>query len=1068
MSVARNVEIIITIDDKGSAKIRKMRRTVQSEAKKIKLAAQKNFTAMNTSLTRNLDGMTSRFLTFAKFAVAIFGTIAAGAVIKFGSSFEKSMSGVRAVTSATGRQMEVMTEQARHLGSTTVFTAVQAAEAMEELGKAGFSTSEILGTMPDVLNLAAAGTLEMAEAASIASDVIRIMGLDISEFRDATDIMVKTAISAKTTVQELGFAYQDAAPLARSLGITFKDLNVLMATLANRGFVATRSGTALRRIFSVFLGDLEEGEKGLGAYNVQLQRNDDGTVNLIETFERLVDAGLDANDVMEAFGLRGGPAALNIISSLGLEVDGLSAALDDFAGTAAQVAQTRLDNLAGDGKILLSTMQELALVFFDQVGPGLRAIAQGATEVFREWQKLVKASDVVEGLTTLWKVAKVAAIAYAVAISVGLVSSLASFVVGAGAAVGSIFTMNASMVASIPIIHAFTAATIAAKVAMGGIGLAIGILAFIVGKALLKLTGLGANFDTAANRAAAAAVATDDLAEAIANVRGELDLIEAVTPEDGILSDIVGGLASDIIDAEGALADLGGETESFVNLQTELEAKAFAERKLAWQSSLAGRREREEAVAAAVARAWEKQAEVQAASLGILRIEFEKLTTFVESASDEQKEAFAAAWDEASLVAATDADQIAASFEIMAARTKTASAIAAEALREATAEAKELARATKVIEGVFEAANKATTEMGEGLVKEVLTAMEDVKKVGGETDVVFEAYAERVFEMIAAIQRAGDTVPTELLKIGTAALNLRQTLHEMSTGDEETLANMFVGPPEPPPEERESQIPDLPLFEDEETDIQGAVGPPNLEGWDQFWDSIEERGVDFLDNIGEGFANLWSSATSGFASVIGAIASGQTTIKEGFKSLFQGLIRQAITFLVQWAIQRFIVGKLIQKQGAKESSQALSSGVAQTGVNMMASMSLAPFPTNLTAPLWAGIHMAIAAGMAGLAAVGVVGGAAEGGIIKRRSFVEVGEGSQEEAIIPLRGGHADRVRRELFGSQEMGTTVIIQNTFTGDNWREGGVDEELAEMISESLNSLIGSGRTGGFRTETA
>lgn len=1057
MAVARNVEIIITIDDKGSAQIRRLRKTTQTESAKMKAAAQKNFTAMQASLTRNLNGMTTRFLTFAKLGVAIFGTIAAAAVIKFGSSFEKTMSGVRAVTSATGRQMEIMTEQARHLGATTVFTAVQAAEAMEELGKAGFTTAEIYGVMPDVLNLAAAGTLEMAEAAAIASDVIRIMGLDITEFKDATDIMVKTAISAKTTVQELGFAYQDAAPLARALGITFKDLNVLMATLANRGFVATRSGTALRRIFSVFLGDLEEGEKGLAAYNVQLQRNDDGTVNLIETFQQLSDAGLDANAVMEAFGLRGGPAALNIISSLGIEVDGLTEKLNDFAGTAGQVAQTRLDNLAGDGKILLSTMQELALVFFDQVGPGLRVIAQGATEVFREWQSLVKASDVVAGLSTLFNLAKTAAKVYAVVIGVGLVTALAGFVVSAGTMIGSILTLDAALLTSIPIIVAFTKATIAAQIAMGGVGIAVGIMAVVIAGAVLKMTGLGASFDTAAGRAERAAEKTLTLAKAIEAVRTEIKLIEEVTPKDGLLVDVVGDLGDELQALEDAAADLTEKSEMFIQLRNQFQA----ERSSGVDFQGGGFQKLLKEAKAFAQQALNDQKTVNAASAEILRKEIEKITSFVNSATDEQKAAFMSAYDEAWFVAATRSDQIAAAFEIMAERTKTAAAATAEALRVTTEASKELARATKVIEGVFEAAGKATTEMGDALATEVLTALEDVKLTGKDTDVVIEAFGAQVIEMIDAIERAGERVPTALLKIGTAALELNLIRQQI---EEPIGAGIDPNTPEDPDDFAPVEQPP----DDFNVDTADIIEPPDPEPWIEFWDTIQERGTEFLDTLADGFANMVQGAITGFSNVVGAIATGQVSIAEGFKTLFKGLIRQAIGFLVQWAIQRFIVGKLIQKQGAKESAQALSAGIALTGVNTMASVSLAPWPISLSAPIQAAIHMAIAAGMAGLAAVGTVAGAgAEGGIIKRRSFIEVGEGSQEEAIIPLRGGHADRVRRELFRGQDMGTTVTIQNTFTGDNWRDGGIDQDLSEAILESIDQLINRGRDFSLATET-
>jgi TP901 family phage tail tape measure protein len=162
--------------------------------------------------------------------------------------------------------------------------------------------------MPDVLNLAAAGVLDLGEAASVASDLVRSLGIDTANFAHATDVLAKTANISKTTVNELGQAYKFVAPVARQLGVSVDELNALLGVLANRGLTATIAGTALRRIFAIMLGDMEAGEKGIAAFNVRLFGAEGqflGMANALREFNR---AGVKANDIMEAFGLRGGPA----------------------------------------------------------------------------------------------------------------------------------------------------------------------------------------------------------------------------------------------------------------------------------------------------------------------------------------------------------------------------------------------------------------------------------------------------------------------------------------------------------------------------------------------------------------------------------------------------------------------------------------------------------------------------------------------------------------------------------------------------------------------------------------
>lgn len=489
--MARIVEVILEIDDRGTAKVKRMSRAIKRESAKAKAAAKSNFDNMAKSVGGSIDKMTTRFLKFGGLIGAVLGGLALRAVIKFGAGFESTMSGVRAVTQATEKDFRMLSDQARELGATTQFTAIQAAEAMEELGKAGFATVEILQTMPDVLFLAAAGQLEMAEAASITADVIRSMGLALKDFTEATNIMARTAVNAKTTILELGFAYQDAAPVARSLGLTFKDLNVLLGVLANRGFVATRAGTALRRIFAVFLGDIEEGEKGLAKFNVELARNEDGTVNLEATFRALAEAGADANEIMKAFGLRGGPAALQIVDALTNDFAKMKEAMADTNVTAETLAKVRMDNLRGKGLELSSAMQEVALVLFDQIVPALTKAAIGATDLIRSWGELLKRSDVWSGIRRIIRLATIAAGIFAVAIGVGLIRKMQLLILkGVIPMIAGFDAFKIELLSQLPVIAAWQVATKGMRLGMVGAGVAAGVLGWQLGRMIAELTGL--------------------------------------------------------------------------------------------------------------------------------------------------------------------------------------------------------------------------------------------------------------------------------------------------------------------------------------------------------------------------------------------------------------------------------------------------------------------------------------------------------------------------------------------------------------------------------------------------
>ena len=87
-------------------------------------------------------GLKTAATTITGTAVALEGI--GIAAVKAGSDFEAQMSRVKAISGATGTEFEKLKDQAIQLGADTSFSASQAAEGMENLAAAGFTTNEIM------------------------------------------------------------------------------------------------------------------------------------------------------------------------------------------------------------------------------------------------------------------------------------------------------------------------------------------------------------------------------------------------------------------------------------------------------------------------------------------------------------------------------------------------------------------------------------------------------------------------------------------------------------------------------------------------------------------------------------------------------------------------------------------------------------------------------------------------------------------------------------------------------------------------------------------------------------
>ena len=142
---------------------------------------------------------------------AITGTATAlGAVsiaaIKAGADFESQMSRVQAISGATGEEFEKLKNQAIQLGADTAFSSSQAAEGMENLAAAGFTTSEIMDAMPGLLDLAAASGEDLASSSDIAASTLRGFGLEAADAAHVADVLAANANNTNSSVAETGEA----------------------------------------------------------------------------------------------------------------------------------------------------------------------------------------------------------------------------------------------------------------------------------------------------------------------------------------------------------------------------------------------------------------------------------------------------------------------------------------------------------------------------------------------------------------------------------------------------------------------------------------------------------------------------------------------------------------------------------------------------------------------------------------------------------------------------------------------------------------------------------------------
>jgi len=330
--------------------------------------------------TRQVEGQLDRLgrsatrvqrLIAGAFAFTGLG-VGLGATIRLLANFEQQMSTVRAITGATEVQFRALRAEAQRLGSTTRFSASEAAEGMQFLARAGFNTDQVLASINGTLLLAQAGALDLGSAADIASNILTGFRLNAAETGRVVDVLALASNSANTDVRQLGEAMKFVAPVAAGLGVSLEEAAAAIGALSDAGLQGSLAGTGLRRV----LAELESSSPasktrdilaavGLTADEVRVSQ-----VGLTTALTRLRDAGIDTGLALEIFGDRGGPA-FEVLSNALPRVNELTGALENAGGTAERIAAIMDDNLNGALLSVRSAIEGLILAVGDSGATGV-------------------------------------------------------------------------------------------------------------------------------------------------------------------------------------------------------------------------------------------------------------------------------------------------------------------------------------------------------------------------------------------------------------------------------------------------------------------------------------------------------------------------------------------------------------------------------------------------------------------------------------------------------------------------------------------------------------------------
>lgn len=326
------------------------------------------------------------------FGAALGGALAAG--VAQAAQFEHAMAQVNAVSGATEAEFGALRQAAIDMGASTQYSATEAANAIEELSKAGLTAAQITGgALAGALNLAAAGGIGLAEAATIASTTLKQFNLEASQMSSVADTLAGSANASNTDVTGLGQSLKNVGTVASQAGLSVEETVGILSAMGDQAITGAEAGTNLKTTLLRLLAPTKEAKAVMDDLGISIYDTNGNVLGAVDIVREL-ESGLarlsieERNAAMAVLFGQEAIAGANVLLAEGSA--GIASYIEKVSeqGVAAETAAKRIDSLQGDVGALTSAIEGLAIESSGGLSEALRTVTKFATGLIGSLQAI--------------------------------------------------------------------------------------------------------------------------------------------------------------------------------------------------------------------------------------------------------------------------------------------------------------------------------------------------------------------------------------------------------------------------------------------------------------------------------------------------------------------------------------------------------------------------------------------------------------------------------------------------------------------------------------------------------
>lgn len=276
--------------------------------------------------------------------------------------------------------LEDLQKAAIEVGSKTMFSAQDAAGALDKMAMAGLTSKQSIAMLMGTTNLAAAAGLDLTSAVDMATDALGAFNLTKDEFGNPldeaglaasvdriADVVAKATNMANFDMNMWFESAKNGASTFTSLGGTLEEFTGMAAVLANAGIKGGEAGTALRNVMLNLSAPSASAAKALKTLGIETYDSAGKmlpVMDILKQFENNlgdIDEETKNGALKDIFGTRNVGSFLTLLSAGTDQIEEYITTLENAGGTASNIAQAQQQSLKSQITLLKSAIEGIQL-----------------------------------------------------------------------------------------------------------------------------------------------------------------------------------------------------------------------------------------------------------------------------------------------------------------------------------------------------------------------------------------------------------------------------------------------------------------------------------------------------------------------------------------------------------------------------------------------------------------------------------------------------------------------------------------------------------------------------------